>query len=119
MYKFFRMDKDAQHNDVLTEVQLCAIQGDRIPEMPDKYSYVLFYLGINPDDTIFVRKEYLEDVPQYIIDMAEAYINNTEDKRSLPTYFYTHIILNGERVPHLHLVYIAESEDKVWEYVEE
>ena len=116
MYRFYRLGKDEQGNDILTVVDLCAIQADRIPSVPAKYHNVLFFLGIDTGDRIVVRNEYSAGVPEGIVDAAEAYINSAPDKGTLPTYYYDHILLNGvERIPHLHLVYIAENEDAVWD----
>ncbi len=120
MYRFYRMDKDEKDNDVLHVVEACSIQGDRIPAVPKRYHHVLFHLGIDDKNKVFVRRAYTSLVPENLIAEVEEYINGAEDKRALPTYFHDHILLNGvERIPHLHLVYIAESEDTVWEFVKE
>jgi hypothetical protein len=45
---------------------------------------------------------------------VEEFVNDAPEKLALPTYFYSHILLNEvERIPHLHLVYYAENEDAV------
>jgi hypothetical protein len=112
------MDKNEQGQDVLDVTDVCAIQGDRMDAVSGKYHNVLFYLGLDPEGKIFVRKEYCLEVPKAVVAEVEEWLNNVADKRPLPTYFYDHILLNGvERIPHLHMVYIAESEDAVWEFV--
>ncbi|MCZ7556078.1 MAG: hypothetical protein M5R41_06725 [Bacteroidia bacterium] len=114
MYRFYRLDKDEHDNDVLTPVDTCAIQGDRIPDIPVKFQNVLFHLGIGPDDRMYVRREYLSGVPDSIITAVEEFVNNAPEKLALPTYFYSHILLNDvERIPHLHLVYYAKNEETV------
>lgn len=118
MYRFYRMDKDAQDNSILQEVQTCAIQGDRVPSVPEKFHNALFYLGIGDDDKVFVREEFCIGVPKDVITIVEDYINSVPDKKSLPTYFHDTILFNGVmRLPHLHLVYIAESEEEIWNFV--
>ncbi len=118
MYRFYRLDKDANDQDILNVVETCAIQGDHIPSVPEKYYNVLFYLGVGADDKIFVRTEYCPGVEDEVIKDVEAWINNAPVKLALPTYFYDHIMLNeSERIPHLHLVYFAESEAAVWAFL--
>jgi hypothetical protein len=118
MYRFYRLDKDENDSDVLNIVETCAIQGDRVPGVPVKFQNVLFHLGIGPDDRMYVRREHLYAVPDSIITEVEEFINNAPEKLALPTYFYTHILLNEvERIPHLHLVYYAENEEAVWAFL--
>jgi len=118
MYRFYRMDKNAQDESTLNEVQVCAIQGDRVPSVPEEFHNALFYLGINDENKVFVRDEYSSDVPKDVISIVEDHINSIADKKSLPTYFHDTILFNGVmRLPHLHLVYIAESEEEVWNFV--
>jgi hypothetical protein len=114
------MDKDEQDNDILNVVDTCAIQGDRVPSVPEKYHNVLFHLGIDPDDRIFVHGEFCPGVPESVVKDVEEWINNSENKIALPTYFYTTILINGvDTMPHLHLVYFAENEEAVWEFVKD
>lgn len=118
MYRFYRMDKDADDNDVLTVVESCAIQGDRIPDLGERYAHALFHLDIDTANKIVVRRQYAVAVPEDVVVQVETWLNAQGDKRPLPTYFHSYILLNGvERVPHLHLVYIAESETEVWDFV--
>ncbi len=118
MYRFYRLDKDEQENDVLTVVDTCAIQGDRISSVPEKYCNILFHLRIDANDKIVVKTEYAFGVPGNVILDAEQWLNDASDKIALPTYFYDFIIINEtERVPHLHLVYIAENEEAVWNFL--
>jgi hypothetical protein len=114
MHRFYRLDRDEQGQDVLNVVETCAIQGDHIPSVPEKYHNVLFYLGVGSDDRMFVRSEYCPDIPEDVIRDVEAWVNDAPVKMALPTYHYGYIMLNeSERIPHLHLVYFAESEEAV------
>ncbi len=118
MYRFYRLDKDEKSNDILNVIDTCAIQGDRVPSVPETYHNILFHLGIGADDKVFVRRDYCVSVPDNIITGVEAWLNGAEEKKALPTYFHTHILLNGvERIPHLHLVYIAVNEQEVWDFI--
>ncbi|MCB2206160.1 hypothetical protein KQI65_15565 [bacterium] len=120
MYRFYRMHKDEQDNDILTVVDTCAIQGDRIPALEESYPNKLFYLGVDTDNRIVVTNEFTGKVPKEHYAEVEAFINSADDMRALPTYHYGHILLNQvDRVPHLDLVYIAESEQEVWDFVNE
>ncbi len=118
MYRFYRLDTDENDKDFLTEIETCAIQGDRIPALPDRFGDKLFYLGITDDNRVVVTNEFSRRVPKHLYEEVEKYINAADDKRALPTYHYGHILLNQvDRVPHLKLVYIAESEQEVWDFI--
>ncbi len=118
MYRFYRLDKDEQDKDFLTVVDTCAIQGDRIPSVPEKYHNLLFHLGLDAAAGIVVRSEYCAGVPETVIRDVEKWVNDADDKKALPTYFHTTILFNGvETLPHLHLVYIAENEEEVWNFI--
>lgn len=118
MLKFYRMDRDNEGNDYLTPVDVCAIQGDRIESIVEKYHTTLFFLAIDENNRIVVRREFCPDVPDFVTDAVEAWLNEAPDARALPTYYYDHILINNvDRIPHLYMVYIAENEDAVWEFV--
>ncbi|MFA6233392.1 MAG: hypothetical protein WC824_04270 [Bacteroidota bacterium] len=118
MYRFYRMDKDEQENDILHIVDTCVVQGDHVPSVPEKYHHILFHLGIDADDRIFVRREYSIGVPEDVMNDVEEWLNAAQHKKALPTYFHSFFMFNGvERMPHLRLVYIAESEEEVWDFV--
>jgi hypothetical protein len=118
MKRFYRLKQDATGNDVLDITDVCAIQGDRIEIVPEKYNNVLFYLGIDANDKLFVRDELCLEVPDGVIADVTAWINTVEDMIALPTYYYDHILLNGvDRIPRLYLVYIAENEESVWDFI--
>ncbi|MDT8324225.1 MAG: hypothetical protein RRA94_08945 [Bacteroidota bacterium] len=118
MYRFYRLDTDENDKDFLTEIETCAIQGDRVPAIAKRFPNKLFYLGISDDNRIVVTNEFSRRVPKHLYEEVENFLNSAEDKRALPTYAYGHILLNNvDRVPHLKLVYIAESEEEVWAFI--
>jgi hypothetical protein len=118
MLKFYRMDRDNEGTDHLTLVDVCAIQGDRIDAIIEKFHTTLFFLMIDDNNRIAVRREFSPGSPAHVMDAVEEWLNEAPDLRALPTYYYDHILINGvDRIPHLYMVYIAESEEAVWEFV--
>lgn len=118
MYRFYRLDRDENDKDFLTVVDTCAIQGDRIPAIEERFPNKLFWLGIDENGRVVVTNEFSRRVPKHLYAEVEDFLNSAEDKRALPTYDYGHILLNNvDRVPHLRLVYIAESEQDVWDFI--
>ncbi|MBR9974713.1 MAG: hypothetical protein KFF77_03960 [Bacteroidetes bacterium] len=114
MLRFYRLDHDEENNAILTEVPSCAIQGDRIPAVSNKYANILFHLAIVNGTHVAVRREFCDWISDEVIAKVEDYINSAKDIRSLPTYIYDQTLLNNaDLVPRLHIVYIAESEESV------
>ncbi|MFZ1729725.1 MAG: hypothetical protein WBQ23_06530 [Bacteroidota bacterium] len=118
MYQFYRLDKDEQGKEILHVIDTCTIQGDRIPSVPDKYFNILFHLAIDAASKVIVQRDYAVGIPESVISDVEEWINNASEKKALPTYFHTSMLLNGvEQIPHLHIVYIAESEEEIWNFI--
>ena len=116
MFRFYRLDHDEQNKTILTEVPHCAIQGDRIPAVADKYANILFYLAAG--ERITVRREFCDWIPDEVIVKVEDFVNGAKDLRALPTYIYDQMLLNGvDLVPRLYIVYIAESEKAVLDFI--
>ena len=118
MIQFFRMVRDSEGNDALKTVGVCEIQGRNIPDMPEEFEDTWFTLGTNSNhgDGIMVNWD-VDNVSEEIANMVVRYVNNVSDKKSLSTLFRRHILLNGEEVPHYDLVYVAETEQEVWDYL--
>lgn len=114
MLHFYRLDHDEDSNAILTEVPSCAIQGDRIPAVSNKYPNILFHLAIVDGSRVAVRRECCDWIPDDVIAKVEKFINDAKDMRTLPTYIYDQMMLNNvDLLPRLHIVYIAESEEAV------
>lgn len=119
MLHIFRLDIDDDNNILLTPVESCAIQGDRIPAVADKYANILFHLQA-ADGRVSVRHELCDWIPDEVIRKVEDFVNGAEDMRALPTYIHDQMLLNGvDLVPRLHLAYIAESEQAVRDFIDQ
>ena len=118
MLRFFRLDHDQDNNAILTEVPSCAIQGDRIPAVANKYANILFHLAIVDGTRVAVRREFCDWIADEVIAKVEDFINEAKDMRTLPTYIYDQMLLNNaDLVPRLYIVYIAESEESVRSFI--
>lgn len=116
--KMFRKMRDEEGEDVLKSVGLCWIQGSEIPDVPEEYHEQWFTLGIDPySEAKDILVHYPDSIPIDVVSTVLLFVNNAPNKMTLSTHYLYHMILNGDRVPHQDLVYIAETEQEVWDYL--
>jgi hypothetical protein len=117
MLQMFRLMDDEDAGQVLKAVDFCSIEGTNVPDLSEEFCEKWFSFGIDKSGNISLFWDQI-DIPEDIAMKVVSFVNAFPEKKNLATYFRTHILLNGDRVPHLDPVYIAETEQEVWDYLE-